>query len=313
MRFSRKLNQWEKGPHGDAELQVVASALLSLDPHGDRTARVLRDALDQLYDGQRTGRYRWDQLYRIEKTRGGAFLEINLQREFRFQDGVKLDYRIAGTEVDCKYSQTLGGWMIPPEAHGHLCLVIWAEDSREPSWSMGLVRATVGHLNTGGNRDAEATFNQTGRKAITWLFDNAPLPPNVLLQLDSQIVEKIMSQKSGQKRINDLFRSALGRIVGRAVVATVAQQDDYMKRVRANGGARTALQPEGVIILGQYGSHVAIAQALGVLVPGHGESLSVRVAPTKGPGPGVAKIGGRFWRVAKVGDAIVRAPDLPKV
>jgi len=133
------------------------------------------------------------------------------------------------------------------------------------------------------------------------------------LQLDSQTVNRIMDQKSGQRRINELFRSALGMRIGRAVVATVAQQDDYMKRVRANGGARTALQPEGIIILGQFESHAAIARSFGVPVPGHGDSVSVRVTPANGPGVGAAKIGGRFWKVAQTTDSVVQAPDLPEI
>ena len=203
--------------------------------------------------------------------------------------------------------------MIPPEARGHVCLLMWAEDSKTPAWSMWLVRAAAENLNVGGNRDAKSTLNTAGRNSIVWLFKNAPLPPNVLLQLDAETVQRIMSQTSGQKRINELFRSALGRAVGRAVVATVAQQDDYMKRVRANGGARTALQPEGIVILGQYESHAATARGLRVPVPGRGESVAVRICPAKAPGDGVAEINGRLWRVARDNDPIVPAPDLPEI
>ncbi len=296
----------------DPELDAVAAEIIELDPDGSRIAQALRDTLDQLYDGHRTGRYRWDQLHKTEKTHCGTLVEINLHREFGFGDGHTLDYRIAGVDVDCKFSQTLGGWMIPPEAHGHLCLLVWAEDATS-KWSTGLVRTNTELLNTGGNRDRKATLNQDGRQAIRWLFDHAPLPSNVLLQLDRPIVDAIMALGSGQKRINEIFRAALGRIVGRGVVATLGQQDDYMKRVRANGGARTSLQSEGIIILGQYGSHASIAQALGVPAPGHGDSVSVRVAVAEGRGPGVAKIDGRLWRVAKPTDPAVLAPNLPRV
>src|SRR5690242_20727699 len=105
----------------DPELESVRQSILSLDADGARSSRVLRDTIDQLLDGVHTGRYRWDQLYKTEKTHAGTLVEINLQREFGFEDGVDLDYRIAGADVDCKFSQTLGGWMIPPEAEGHLC------------------------------------------------------------------------------------------------------------------------------------------------------------------------------------------------
>ncbi|MGH8574938.1 MAG: NaeI family type II restriction endonuclease, partial [Gammaproteobacteria bacterium] len=36
----------------DAELDKVEQRLYQLDPTGDRVAAVLRDTLDQLYDGQ---------------------------------------------------------------------------------------------------------------------------------------------------------------------------------------------------------------------------------------------------------------------
>jgi len=296
----------------DHELDAVCAELRKLDLHGGRIAQVLRGTLDQLYDGQRTGRYRWDQLHKTEKTHCGSVIEMNLHREFRFQDGEKLDYRIAGIDVDCKYSQSLGGWMIPPEARGQLCLLVWADDL-SGRWSIGIVRATEERLNTGGIRDREATFNESGRNAIAWLFKNAPLPPNILLRLDPATVNKIMSLGSGQKRINELFHVALGMKAGRAVVATVAQQDDYMKRLRGNGGARTALQPEGIIILGQCHSHGAIARELGVPEPEPGDSVSVRVAQAMVEGPGVTKIGSGFRRVAKASDPVIRAPILPRV
>jgi len=297
----------------DPEITAVAAALRSLDPNGNRTARVLRNTMDQLYDGQRTGRYKLDQLYKTEKTHCGTLVEINLQREFKFDDGEDLDYRIADIEVDCKYSQRMWGWMIPPEAIGHICMLVWAEDTSSPKWSMGLVRIRPALLNPGNNRDAKATLNRAGRDSILWLRENGQLPPNVLLQLDDNVVARIMSIRSGTQRINELFRCALLKIVGRAAVATVAQQDDYMKRIRANGGARTALKPEGIVILGQYRSHALIAAALCIPIPIGGDSVSVRLAPACSCGPGVVEIGGSLWRVAGSGDPIVVAPDLPKV
>ncbi len=275
-------------------------------------ANVLRDTIDQLYDGQRTGRYRWNELYKTEKTHCGTLVEINLQREFDFTDGLDLDYKIAGIEVDCKYSQTMGGWMIPPEAHGHICMVVWAEDSAVPKWSLGLVRIHPDLLNLGSNRDAKATLNKGGRDKIRWLFRNHPLPPNVLLQLDPEVVEGMMRMKSGAGRVRQIFRIAAGKIVGRAVIATVAQQKDYMKRVRANGGARTTLRTEGLLVLGQYSSHAKIAADLGISIPGPGDSISVRVVECEAAGHGVARIDGGCWRIANEGDQVQMAPLLPK-
>lgn len=297
----------------DETVAAVVTELRRLDPDGTRSAGVLRDTFDQLYDGQRTGRFRWDQLYKTEKTHCGTLVEINLHREFEFEDGTILDYRIAGSEVDCKYSQAIGGWMIPPEARDQICVVVSATDSATPTWNMGVVRTSSDHLNLGTNRDAKATLNMIGRQSIIWIARNAPLPPNVLLQFDPQTIQRIFAPRSGQKRINELFRCALGKVIGRAAVATVARQDDYMKRVRANGGARTQLRPEGIIILGQFGSHARVARDLGVPVPGRGESVAVRVTSARKPGQGVSEIDGRLWRIAGAADTIVAAPDLPSV
>ncbi len=202
--------------------------------------------------------------------------------------------------------------MIPPEAHGHLCLVLWADDARS-QWSMGIVRTTIERLNTGGNRDRKATLNQEGRDAITWLFDHAALPPNVLLQLDREFVDRIMALRSGVKRVNELFRVALGMRVGRAVVATAGEQVDYMRRIRYNGGSRGYLQPEGIIILGQYQSHVAVAQALGVPVPGPGESVSARVTPAAAPGPASPRSAALSGGSHRKADPVQPAPILPEV
>jgi hypothetical protein len=74
-------------PTSDPELTAVADELMSRDPDGTRIAAVLRRTYDMLLDGQHTGRYRWGQLYKTEKTHFGTLVEINLQREFGFATG----------------------------------------------------------------------------------------------------------------------------------------------------------------------------------------------------------------------------------
>ncbi len=60
-------------------------------------------------------------------------------------------------------------------------------------------------------------------------------------------------------------------------------------------------------------AHVAVARDLGLPLPGPGESVSARVTPAERAGPGVAEIGGNFWKLAKPGDPIIPAPVLPEV
>lgn len=275
-----------------------------------RVAAVLRDTLDQLYDGQRTGRYQWKCLKKTEKTHCGSLVEINLQREFQFADGDKLDYKIANIEVDCKYSQDLAAWMIPNEAHNELCLGLWADDA-QAVWSAGLFRALDELLTNRGNRDQKANLNKEGRASVRWLFQESELPPNVLLQIPEADVKQILESKSGAERVRRLFRTVQGQRIGRGVVATVAKQADYMKRIRGNGGARSALRDEGIIILGQYEAHRDIARQLGLPIPGKGESVSARVSPGNANEPRTAMIDGSWWRVAEPEDPEVLAPLLP--
>ena len=138
----------------DPGLTAVEAELRDLDPTGVIVARVIRDTLDQIYDGQHTGRWDYSQLYKTEKTHVGTLIEINLQRQFGFSDGDSTDYRIANVEVDCKYSMRYGGWELPPEAIGHVCLLVTADDHRS-SWTAGLIRVQESLLRARSNRDAK--------------------------------------------------------------------------------------------------------------------------------------------------------------
>ncbi len=262
----------------DPELDKVCEHIKALDPTGRRFARVLRDTIDQLLNGEVTGRYDWKTLFKTEKTHAGTLVEINLQREFRFADGDAMDYQIADVDVDCKYSQQFGGWMIPPEAVGHLCLLAWADDYKS-LWSMGLVRIRNEWLNTGNNRDLKLTIKADHRDKIKWMWRDEDLPENVLLHMNAIDRDAMFTASSGQRRLNELFRRVQKRRIGRNVVRTVAQQKDYMKRVRGNGGSRSALRAEGILIMGDYASHREIAGRLGLPLPDEGEFVSARVVP----------------------------------
>ncbi|MEV5608428.1 NaeI family type II restriction endonuclease [Streptomyces sp. NPDC052225] len=300
--------------HDDPELVQVLEHIRSLPQSKLRFARVLRNTIDQLLDGENTGRYSWDTLYKTERTHAGTLVEINLQREFKFADGDPMDYRIQGVDVDCKYSQKFGSWMIPPEAVGHLCLLVWADDSKSV-WRAGIVRIRPEWLNVGRNRDMKATISKNHRDKIQWLWpaEECELPENVLLHMVPEDVKAVFASTSGQQRVNELFRRAQGRLITRNVVRTVAQQKDYMKRVRGNGGARSALAPEGLLIMGDYESHRQIAEILGLPVPSDGEFISARVVQAR-PGHDPEKqveLDGARWVLAEKGDPQGPAPKLP--
>lgn len=274
---------------------------------------MMRRTLDQLYDGQRTGRYSWEQLHKTERTHFGTLFEINLRREFDdvIDEGVRLDYRIRRHDVDCKFSQRIGGWMIPPEAIGHLLFVGYVNDAAS-EFAVGIVRASPEHLRPGANRDAKVGLNASGRDAIRWLHRPGTLPPNVLLHADPADIEAIFAPGlSGQARVNELFRRVTRQRISRNAVATVAQQDDFMKRVRDNGGARSALRPEGFVILGgDYALHRAAALQLGIPVPEPGEMLSVRLTHAELSDVNTIDVAGTTWRAADDEEDVTGAAPL---
>ena len=180
----------------DTELDMVEAELYRLDPEGDQFAMVLRDTLDQLYDGQRTGRWKYDQLHKTEKTYMGTLVEINLHRQFGFDDGDATDYRIAGIEVDCKYSMTYGGWELPPEAIDHLCLLITANDEAS-SWSAGLIRVREEHLRDKPNRDSKRQLSAAGRSHIRQLWPRGRLAENIFLHMDPRIASASSARRPG--------------------------------------------------------------------------------------------------------------------
>jgi Restriction endonuclease NaeI len=305
--------------YDDPELEAVEAQLHMLDPTGAQVAEVLRDTLDRIYDGQHTGRWSYDQLHKTEKTHVGTLVEINLHRKFDFTDGVVTDYRIAGFEVDCKYSMNYGGWELPPEAMDHICLLITANDQRS-SWNAGLIRVRESLLRARSNRDAKRQLSASSHTYIRELWpDNRKLAENLFLSLDAESRNRIFGAKAnrgnqhGQARVNELFRLVQRRIIRRAELATVAQQDDFMKRARGNGGARTTLRPEGILVLGHQDNDPNVAAALGLPVPKKGELVSGRVIPARDDRNDLAAIiEGQRWALAQSDDPVVPAPIVPR-
>lgn len=299
----------------DPARDEVAAAFQVADADGKRAAAIFRATFDQLYDGQHTGRFRWEQLFKTEKTHYGTLLEINLRREFDdvIDDGVLLDYRVHGHDIDCKFSQKMGGWMLPPESFGQLLLVATASDA-DGTWSLGVARATDENRRTSENRDGKTSLSLRGRGQIAWLHLEAELPPNVLLGLDDATLAAVMGAKPGQARVNELLRRVTNRRIGRNTIATLAQQADYMARVRDNGhGARTVLRKEGYLVPGgDYEVHRNVAHHLGVELPEPGEVVSVRVVPAEAGVPWSVQLDGQQWRVAREDDDVIEpAPKLP--
>nr|WP_232546360.1 NaeI family type II restriction endonuclease [Streptomyces antimycoticus] len=309
----------------------------------ERFRWALRDSLDELLDGSRTGRWAYQHLTKTEKTYLGTAVEVNLTKEFDIDNGADLDWSIAGLDIDCKFSKDLGGWEIPMEmylcaAHGersgradHVAVLTWMNDDTS-QWAAGIVRITDERLRWKQERDAHGNrvraYNRDNKRKLDygaksevhWLWGGlqTDLPTNLLLHLKRETRKRILTAKlpgrasSGQQRVNQLFREVPDRLIGRQTVLTVAQQDDSPKRAR---DARIQLRRLGIVVLGHQGSHPHIARALELPVPIKGEWISTRLVPVcSDDARPKFSLDGQFWARAREDELHlepVPAPDLP--
>ena len=271
----------------------------------ERFGAAIRQSFDEVFDGQRTGRYSLTQLSKVEKTYIGTKVEIVIQAAFGLQRGNRMDYLVDGQDVDAKWSIKSGGWMIPTEAVGELCLCMTADDDLS-TFSVGIVRADEANLRASANKDRKRRFNDDGIAAMAWLANPGHLAENLLLHLSEETRSAILDYDlSGQQRVNQLFRRVHDRVVRREVVLTVAQQDDGPKRVR---DARRLLQPEGIIVLGHQGSHKGIADGLKFEVPPKGSWIATRVVRAGPSDADSVEIADERWRLATPRDPICEGP-----
>jgi hypothetical protein len=336
--MSRPRREWTPGRNLNqavpADLAPVVRWFEDQPDARERFRWALRDSLDELLDGQRTGRWAYQHLSKTEKTYLGTAVEVNLTKEFEIPNGDELDWRVGDVDVDCKFSRELGGWEIPMEMyscadHGdrsgkanHPALVIWMNDDTD-QWAAGLIRIIDDLLRwktdrgtsvrvRAYNRDNKRRIADEHARDIYWLWGGLQhdLPANLLLQLPDDIRARILSGKSGQERVNRLFRAVQGRIVGRQTVLTVGQQDDAPKRAR---DARLRLRSEGIIVLGHQETHPLIARDLDLPVPVKGEWISARLKRVDFQYPAASFVlEGEYWAVAAPDDPIGAAPELPR-
>lgn len=287
----------------DPELDHAERELRRLDPDGKRFAAAIRRAFDVVYDGARTGRFSPTQLLKAEKTHLLAVVKSEVRREFGFEEGEQLDFRINGVDFDCRFSQS-GSWAIPPEAVSRLCLLVSADDTRS-SFTVGLLRVTPTILSPGHNRDLKRFIGAAGRASMRFLVRNGALPENVLLHMDDADVASVVAERTGQARVAELFRRVQNRKVDRASLRAVAMQEQATRRAH---DARSVLAAEGVLVVGQTAAWVCAA--LGLPEPGRGEFVSVRLArhrPHHSDVPTV-ELGGESWVVATVEDPVEPIP-----
>jgi len=231
---------------------ALAKQAGGLDQLKQELPALIRAAIDEVIDAPRTGRVHARELEKTEKTYIGTKVEILVRNFFRLPKGI-LDLTIEGLDVDVKNTIS-GNWMIPREAVGKPCLLVASDETRQ-TCSFGIFVAHLKNLTVGENQDRKRSVSAAGFASIHWLFADEPYPPSFWSTAGQEKTHAIMRGKSGNERIEALFREVQGVPVRRDIVQAVAQQKDYMKRLRKNGGARDTLAREGVAILsGKYDS-----------------------------------------------------------
>lgn len=229
---------------------------------GVGVAALLRQCIDDVIMTPKTGRRSYDDLEKTEKTYIGTRVEIDLRALLSLPRG-RLDTVILGHDVDIKH--TMGGnWMIPTEAVGHPCILVAADETRAVCF-LGLCVARPGILTAGQNKDAKKTISALGFADILWLLKDHPYPPNFWRTVPADTVERIFAGRSGNDRMARLFREIQRRPIARDVVQAVAQQQDFMRRIRSDNGrgTRDHLAREGILLLsGQYDAPLIAALGL---------------------------------------------------
>lgn len=209
--------------------------------------KLLRQAIDEVIDTARSRRYTIDETEKTEKTYIGTKIEILLRNYLGVERGEILDFSIDGVEVDVKNTIRFA-WTIPNEALGHPCILISANEKTSLcSFGIIVIRSEV--LNAGRNRDQKTTITKDGLKNAYWLLKDSPYPQNFWQHLTPEHRKAITQPRGGTERTAMLFRLYQRQPVGRGLVEALAQQKDYMKRLRKNGGARDVLAREGIAIL----------------------------------------------------------------
>jgi hypothetical protein len=247
-------------------VDALVKAAGSLDKLRSLMATLVRDNIDRVIQTPKTARLFYKDLQNSEKTYLGTAIELDLRSALGFERGDVTDLKIAGSDVDVKFSQRDGGWMIPPEAVDKVCLLVTADD---PSalFSIGMVVARAAYLTAGGNRDAKRAISAEGRKNIWWVLRNADYPKNFWLSVPEEVVERIAEGRSGNQRVINLFNAVQDTPVPRKVLQDVAPQLDFTRRVRADKrrGTRNLLEQNRIFILqGKNKLHQELIAELGL-------------------------------------------------
>lgn len=251
-------------------------ALIGIRLEAAFTALIL-DAVEFVLDPIRTGRTTIVQLDNVEKTFIGLKVEHFVRDLLNAPKGVR-DLTLAGHDVDVKNTVSRSwAWMIPPESfrNEEPVLLIAADEDARKAW-MGLLVCRPQYLGS-PNRDDKRGVLSSAYQHILWLAEGLDWPPNRWHGLDMRRFRELRDVPGGAARAAMFFEENLGRVTHRSIaVALLFDQQDPLKRLRGNHGARDILAPKGIALLSGTRDRSVAAQ-LGFLIAG---DEFVAVAPT---------------------------------
>ncbi|QXZ08631.1 hypothetical protein KUF54_11170 [Comamonas sp. Y33R10-2] len=218
----------------DSTLDSVEKFLRAIPDLEQKLVDGVARAIDEVIDPVRSARWTIAELDKPEKTVFGIRVENVLRMELELERSPVLDVKIAGENVDIKFT-VRSNWTIPPEAHDEICLVARFKEINH-AVSVGLVRVRENELNPGKNRDAKSGLNPIGMSRVRWLVKDQVAKSSIIgfmaglpLQLRRDITDPHVG---AQTRLNRLFVALLNQKIPETLVEAVSQHRDWTRRMR---------------------------------------------------------------------------------
>jgi hypothetical protein len=208
----------------DAELEKVYRAICAIPNASSILCEGVSQAVDEVVDPVRSGRWTVSQLERPEKKTIGTRVENVLRMALGLPRAAHLDVVVDGTNVDIKFTVN-NNWSVPPEAVGELCLLT-RFNVQQVTVSAGLLRTTDLNLNEGRNRDQKRSVSRQGRDSIRWIIrDEHPRGSVVgfLGAIDDETRARLTDPAAGaEERLNRLFLTFKYVPIAEVVVEAIA-------------------------------------------------------------------------------------------
>lgn len=255
-----------------AVAEVVAYLLDATEQSpGDFFARVLREAIDQVIDGPRTGRWAFEQLEDAEKAYVEVKVGIHVRSGLELEPGAAVGVEIAGHDVVIMCAAD-SAWEVPDEAVGQVCLCLGGVRDLD-AFSVGVVRARSDLLEDGAERGGRRAFSAAGRVAITTVVDDHPIPAGFIAAMDPFVRNDISSRPTVRDRVITLAQAMPYVPVPRDAIRTLARTvGDPIEHTRPDDDRPDPL--DGMVMLGRENDK-QIVEALGCRPLAEDEFMSV--------------------------------------